>query len=538
MISCKKMTEKEQILLSFEQATLLILHADINQDTFRVIHNGKSDFFPNLKNGSFHWFIFDYMKTRISEEHYQKLKRLYHHFFRKLKESDHIFEMEVNPIGKEKDKWFRMQFILSEKHNRTADKIIIIVQDLDDIRFGTERNQEKTDRRHNQENQKKNSFLLNLSHDIRTSINAVLGLTQIALLHLDNQKKVKDCLEKINMSSGYLLRMINKVLDVSRIQSGKVELEKEKISIKELIQDMLDMTQDEVIKKKQTRTVDMEEVSEEWVYGDKSRIQQIFMNLMSNGIKYTDEGGNLYFKAATLPGKCGKYNTYQFIFKDDGIGMSQEFLDRIYEPFSREQNKNTQNIQGTGLGLNIVKSIVELMHGNIVIESEPGKGSCFQVFIRLKPLETQQKNKEEAKENIKEIIKKKHYPGVRVLLAEDNEINREIAAELISYIDIEVDEAENGVQAVKKFADKPEHYYQMILMDIQMPVMNGYEASDMIRKIELERKSHIPILALTSSVFDEDRKKVIQHGMDAHIGKPIALPKLIEILDDWLKLKK
>ncbi len=537
MISYKKIDEKEQILESLGEIALLIMLVDLSQDTFRVIHTGNDDYFHNLRSGSFQWFIQCYMKRHTSEDSYRKLDLLYHQFFKKRKESECRNELELKLVEKEKTHWIRMQFIRGKKDHGTSDKITIIVQNIDEIKYRNKRQQEEIRERHIKDNQARSTFLLNLSHDIRTPINAVLGLTQIALLHLDNQKKVKDCLEKINMSTGYLLKMINKVLDVSRIQSGKIELENEKISLKEIIQDMLDMTQDDVRKKQLTRTVDMEEFTEEWVYGDKARIQQIFLNLMTNGIKYTDVGGNLYFKAATLPKKYGKYNTYQFIFKDNGIGMSREFLNKVFEPFSREENKCTQNIQGTGLGLNIVKSIVELMQGNVIIESEPGKGSCFQIYIRLKPLEMQQKNKKEAKEDINEVIKQKRYPGVRILLAEDNEINREIAAELISYVDIEVDEAENGVQAVKKFADRPEQYYQMILMDIQMPEMNGYEATDLIRKIEQKRKSRIPILALTSSVFDEDRERVLQHGMDAHIGKPIALPKLIHILDEWLKIK-
>ncbi len=364
-------------------------------------------------------------------------------------------------------------------------------------------------------------------------MNAIIGMAQIASMHLEEPQKVDDCLKKIKAASSHLLELINQVLDMSRIESGKVELEEKPLNLSELIRDMMTMTQTEAQKKELLVETETDELKHVMVYGDASRIQQIFLNLMSNAIKYTPAGGRIYFTASTKPEKEGEFYVYRFTFRDTGIGMEPEFMKRIFEPFTREEKEQTAKIQGTGLGLSITKTLANLMQGDVMVESEPGKGSCFTVTLRLRELEGQEEYK--APETWEpEEIGEDTYEDTRILLVEDNELNREIMLELLDSTGLLIDEAENGKVAVNHVAAHPLDYYRLIFMDVQMPVMNGYEAAAAIRRLEKDTDSRIPIVALTANAFSEDIDKAMAAGMDGYLSKPVDVPKIMETLRRWL----
>ncbi len=347
---------------------------------------------------------------------------------------------------------------------------------------------------------------------------------------------MKDCITKIEQASKHLLQLINEVLDMSKIESGKMELEEKPVSLRKILQDMLMMTQAEVDKKNLSRTVDLERLPDDIVFGDAVRIQEVMLNLMSNAVKYTPEGRWISFMAEKLERKVGEYETYHFVVSDGGIGMSSEFLTKIFEPFEREQTESTGKLQGTGLGLSITKTFVEMMQGNIQVSSVPGEGSTFDVILRFRT--AKEGTGEENKEN--EITMEEcrgRFADGRILLVEDNALNREIFVDLIADTGVQIESAPDGAAAVELVKTHPQGYYGMVFMDVQMPVMNGYEATAAIRQLEKEeqRTRRLPVIALTANVFAEDVGRAINAGMDAHLAKPVGVSKILSAMVHWME---
>ena len=370
-----------------------------------------------------------------------------------------------------------------------------------------------------------------MSHDIRTPMNGIIGMTQIALQHLDDPDRVEDCLRKIDESSKHLLELINEVLDMSKIESGNTSLNNEPTYLYDMAKMSADLCVTQIEKKRHHFTLDLSGLTQDYVLADPVRLRQIFVNLLSNAIKYTPQGGNILFKAQTLPMGQQEEGCYRFIVKDNGIGMSESFLQQLYEPFAREDNSMTNVEQGTGLGLSITQSIIAMMGGTIEAKSRQGEGTCFTVtlrFTRLKEDKVQKQETAQSEDNIS-------FEGFRVLLTEDNELNREIASELLSDIGLEIETAKNGKEAVEKMMMKPDHYYDLIFMDIQMPIMNGYEATRAIRSLDSEYARNIPIIAMTANVFQDDIMKAIESGMNEHVTKPIDMKIVCHVLQKWLK---
>lgn len=514
-------------------------------------------------------------------------------------------------------------------------------------------------------NSAKSDFLSRMSHDIRTPMNAIIGMTAIAGTHIDDKEKVADCLNKITVSSGHLLSLINEVLDMSKIESGKIDLNEEDFNLSDLVDNLISMVRTQIKAKNQNLKVCINDVEHEKVIGDKLRIQQSFLNLMSNAIKYTPEGGNISLYINEKKRHSSKVGRYEFIFEDTGIGMTEEFMEHIFEPFSRAADSRVSKAQGTGLGLAITDNLVRMMNGNIKVESELGKGSKFTVTISLKLQSTEDlsydefidlsvlvaDDEESACENAcrmldelgmksewvtngreaidkvverhnnecdyfavildwkmpeidgiratKEIrrlvgpevpiiiisaydwsdielearaagadafiskplfksrlahlfhdmisgeehgdakaqtdeLKNEDFAGKRVLLVEDNELNSEIAQELLEMTGLEVECAENGQIAVDMFSNSPSGYYQMIFMDIKMPVMDGNEATRAIRALSRRDAKGIPIVAMTANAFAEDVQASLSAGMNEHIAKPLSLNQLVNSLRRWL----
>ena len=515
-----------------------------------------------------------------------------------------------------------------------------------------------------QANQAKSDFLARMSHDIRTPMNAIMGMATIAKAHVDERERILDCMEKINGASKLLLSLINEVLDMSKIESGRLILSEDEFNVGELLQDLVFMMQPEIKNKQQTLNIHVKNLRHENVKGDTQRIKQVLMNILSNAIKYTPENGRITIEIYEKDPHNGIGN-YQFVFEDNGRGMKPEFLDKIFEPFERASDDEIKRIQGTGLGMSISHKIIQMMGGDIKVESEYGKGSRFTIDMPLvcrdqKPddkieveglevlvvdddkiaclntssclreiginsecvysgseaiekvrqhhlaekeyfaviidlkmpqmngiettrqirrfvgadvpiiilsaydLEEYEAEAKEVKANgfiTKPLYKSKllqvlrsfldegdqpepirpfklsnvDYSGKRILLVEDNELNREIAVEIIGSTGITIDTAINGLDAVHKVAQSEEGFYQIILMDIQMPIMDGYEATRQIRSLQRRDIAHMPIIAMTANAFSEDVTNAIKAGMNYHLAKPIDIGALMGILSKYLQ---
>ena len=373
-------------------------------------------------------------------------------------------------------------------------------------------------------NRSKSSFLANMSHDIRTPMNAIIGITSLIRHDAGDKGKVIEYADKIDTSSQHLLGIINEVLDMSKIEAGKTVFKYSDFSISDFIQELDTIFRSQIYEKKQTLTITKENIRHEWVNGDQVHLMQIFSNLLSNAIKYTQEGGEIQLLAEECESNSSVYAKYRFLVCDNGMGMSADFKDRIFDAFTRAENSLTNKIQGTGLGMAITKNLVDLMGGTIDVESEPGQGSCFEVFMDLKIAEGRSASpasQAETEEQDGNILK-----GMRFLCAEDNELNAEILTELLKIEGAECTICENGKRVLETFEQSVPGDYDMILMDVQMPVMNGYEATKAIRRSSHELAKTIPIIAMTANAFSEDIQHSLAAGMNAHISKPVDMKTL------------
>ena len=373
-------------------------------------------------------------------------------------------------------------------------------------------------------NRSKSSFLANMSHDIRTPMNAIIGITSLIRHDAGDKGKVIEYADKIDTSSQHLLGIINEVLDMSKIEAGKTVFKYSDFSILDFIQELDMIFRSQISEKNQTLTITKENIRHQWVNGDQVHLMQIFSNLLSNAIKYTQEGGEIQLLAEECESNSSVYAKYRFLVCDNGMGMSADFKSRIFDAFTRAENSLTNKIQGTGLGMAITKNLVDLMGGTIDVESEPGQGSCFEVFMDLKIAEERSvspASQAETEEQDGNILK-----GMRFLCAEDNELNAEILMELLKIEGAECTICENGQRVLETFEQSVPGDYDMILMDVQMPVMNGYEATKAIRRSSHELAKTIPIIAMTANAFSEDIQHSLAAGMNAHISKPVDMKTL------------
>lgn len=378
-------------------------------------------------------------------------------------------------------------------------------------------------------NRSKSEFLFNMSHDIRTPMNAIMGFTAMAKKYADDSGRVKDYIDKIDISGRQLLDLINQVLEMSRIETGMVDINEEPTDIIERFQSMLTVLSAQARAKGLDFISSIHNIRHTKVLTDETKISQIALNVVSNAMKYTPEGGSIAFALDEIAPRKEGYATFVLSISDTGIGMSKEFIEKIYLPFSREKSSTVSRIQGTGLGMTIVKKMVDLLDGEIAIESEPGQGTTFDITLDFKIAELQDYETREAHDRE---LKTTSFEGKRVLIVEDNEMNREIAKDILEEYGFEVEEAEDGDDAVRMcyaIADRGDfRYYDFILMDIQMPRMNGYEATRAIRAIPKPDDVHTPIIAMTANAFEEDRRNAFKAGMDEHLAKPIDITKLLE----------
>ena len=373
-------------------------------------------------------------------------------------------------------------------------------------------------------NKAKTDFLSNMSHDIRTPMNAIIGMTSLIRHDAGHKAKVIEYADKIDISSQHLLGIINNVLDMSKIEAGKTVFKYTDFSILDFITELNTIFHSQIDEKNQTLIIIKENIRHEWVNGDQVHLMQIFSNLVSNAVKYTQEGGKIQFLVEECETKSSVYAKYRFLVSDNGMGMSADFKDTIFDAFTRAESSMTNKIQGTGLGMAITKNLVEAMGGTIDVESELSQGSCFEVLIDLRIAEdrfvssAERVEKDEPAGNV--------LKGMRFLCAEDNELNAEILMELLKIEGAECTICENGKRVLEAFEQSAPGDYDMILMDVQMPVMNGYEATKAIRRSSHELAKTIPIIAMTANAFSEDIQHSLAAGMNAHVSKPVEMKVL------------
>ena len=381
-------------------------------------------------------------------------------------------------------------------------------------------------------NRAKTAFLNNMSHDIRTPMNAVIGFTALATTHIDNKELVLDYLKKIHTSGEHLLSLINDVLDMSRIESGSVQIEYTTVHLPDILQDLRTIMQGSVYSKKQKLHIDIQNVCHEDIITDKLRLMQVLLNIIGNAVKFTPMGGMICVCVSEQPCKKDGYATVVFRVKDNGIGMSPEFQEHVFDSFAREHTVTENGIGGTGLGMAITKNIVDMMGGTIRVESEVGKGTEFTVMLACEISELNPEQKEAIKNEKQEnrMESRRSYEGKKILLVEDNELNREIATAIMQEIGLDVDIAEDGTDAVNIMSSAEGRSYDLIFMDIQMPKMDGYTATREIRTLKDPKCANIPIVAMTANAFEEDREKAIRAGMNGHIAKPISTEVILEKL--------
>lgn len=379
--------------------------------------------------------------------------------------------------------------------------------------------------------QAKTDFLNNMSHDIRTPMNAIIGFTNLALTHLDNRELLQDYLSKIATSSNHLLSLVNDVLNVGHIESGKVVIEETPCSLPQILLSLQNMIQADLEVKNLHFSLDDSALIHPYIVCDQLRLNQVLLNVLGNALKFTPDGGSISLTVTEQSGDAVNTAIYKFCIKDTGIGMSPEFLEHIFEPFERERTSTISGIDGVGLGMSITKDLTELMNGQITVESEKDYGSTFTLTFPF--YFTQVAEHQDAPE----ISTAWDLQGRHLLLVEDNELNQEIALSILEDEGCIVDVASNGAEAVEKVSNSADNPYDLVLMDIQMPVMDGIEATHTIRTLDDPLLSRLPIVAMTANALEEDRQRTLAAGMNAHLGKPIDVNKLFSTLQNILDNK-
>lgn len=660
-------TDMSYVIDGIIQIYKVFVLVDLNSNTYKYIAGTKPRYEHLAKSGCYDNFKDRIVESVIDKDEKASIEKLLgKEALQKNmnKDNPHLrYEFHTN---REKGKWDGINLICLKRQNGIPTEILFTYQDVTKMKEREQRGFDALKEAYQaveSANQAKSSFLSNMSHDIRTPMNAIMGMTAIASMNINDPDRVKDCLNKITVSSQHLLGLINEVLDMSKIESGKLVFSYEEFNLSDVVENMVTMFLPQTKAKNQHFNVNIAEIEHEEVIGDSMRLQQIIVNIIGNSVKFTQDGGNISFGISEKPSGMHGYGCYVFTFEDNGIGMEESFIDKIFEPFVRAKNSSENKIEGTGLGMPIVKNLVQMMNGNIKVESKLNEGTKFTVTVYLqlnhskhddlkglenltvlvadddkfacesacsalteigmisdwvlsgeeaieKILDAHSKSndysavildwkmpgmdgvetarairqkigsevpiiilsafdysvvEQEARaagvnafiskplfrsrlvyvmksltigseEEYTEIedLQSRNYSGKRVLLVEDNDINMEIAEELLSQTGVSVDKAANGRIAVDRINEMPEGYYDLVFMDIQMPQMNGYEAASAIRASARKDLKTLPIIAMSADVFMDDIKRTQDAGMNGHVSKPVEIKNLLKALDEWI----
>ena len=536
----EKDIENTRLIHSLTNVFLDVYELDLETELIHIIRTEQDDM-RLLKTEEIDFSTFKrFLLQNVPEEKKKKLEEEFEteRICARIQEVS-IVEREFQKWYEHSTSWFRIQFLLSMTREKKRPIVTVTVMNIDDLkRLQEEQNKALLSAYESarQASRAKSDFLANMSHDIRTPMNAIMGMSTIARRNIHDPEKLEDCPNKIDASSKHLLSLINSVLDMSKIESGKVVFVEEVFQLDQMIEDIKRIVQPQAEKKDIQFTGEYETLQGVMVKSDPLRIRQVLLNIVGNAIKFTPEKGKVHCSGFKVLSIYDGYSTFEFTSEDNGIGMDQEFVDKIFQSYERSKNVTSNEIEGSGLGMFISKNIVEMMNGEIYVESKKGEGTKFTVIFHLKEI-SEQPEKEKTEQNEETQIAFDAMKGKRILLVEDNDMNREIAQEFLTEEGILVENAVNGKEAVEKMEQSSLYYYDLILMDIQMPVMNGYEASAAIRRMDRE-DSGLPIIAMTANAFSDDIRQAKEAGMNEHIAKPIDVSVMFSVLSDWMNGKR
>ena len=513
----------------------------------RAEHYLTGDFYqtaPTEYEDAIHVYTDNYVHAEDREKYRTMCNRKY--MVKQLRPEKQFYSFDYRQIAGGEERWYRMHVIAASfLPTGEPSHVVMAVMDVDsqvklDI---SQKEAVKTALAQAQQaNQAKSQFLSNMSHDIRTPMNAIIGFTTLAQTHIEDKNLIEEYLDKIISASKHLLSLINDVLDMSRIESGKIQLQEDEVSLAEVIHDVENLIRPMAEEQKQNFEIHTD-IKNNFVYCDRLRLNQVLINLLGNAVKFTPKEGRITLDIHQEMVAPKGYGVYIFKVKDTGIGIGEEFLDRVFQAFERDKGMSVNAIQGTGLGLSITKSIVELMGGIITVDSELNKGTEFTVKVvymlqnvdeEQSALETIEEQKAQTLIN-ERVQQEKLFSGKKILLVEDNALNREIARMILKEAGFIVDEAVNGKEAVEIISKAYVGEYSMVLMDIQMPIMDGYEATKQIRNLSERALANIPIVAMTANAFAEEKKNALSCGMNAHVSKPIDVNILFKTIENIIR---
>lgn len=529
-----------QIIASLAEEYRCIYLADFVSNTVKTV---KQEDIMTIDEGMDCQGLLDLMTSKFNEtpEEWKPILRdiklLRTELFKDSDKREFVYKDE------EKERWIRVECQVIERSDNMVDRLLIMVSVVDDLRaqkMDAERliaaqKEELEDRQKmlleaveeaNRANKAKTDFFSNMTHDIRTPMNAIMGFSRLAMEEMDNKENLKDYLGKIDSAGDHLLKLINDILDISRIESGKMELVKAPVRLKELLSECAEMIRVKTDENGLAFAVDVDEMGDDPVMCDKLRFNQVILNLLSNAYKFTPKGGTVSLSGRLLKG--GDKLTYEVRVKDTGIGMSEEFRRHIWEAYTRENTEIVHETQGTGLGMVIVGNIINMMHGTIDVKSAPGKGSEFIIELSFDPAGAEDAAGE--KDRITQEAMNRDYSGLTVLVVDDTAMNRKLAQILLSKRGFSVITTDNGIDAVEQVKDKGAGGIDIILMDVKMPVMDGLEATRRIRALEDKDLSSIPVIAMTANAFESDIKEALDAGMNDHVPKPFTPEELITVV--------
>ena len=541
-----ELMEEQQKKLYFESQNIIkglsafyhsVFYVDLVEETFQtfVIREDVAD---RLNHSDEYGALFGiYYEHLIHEEDKERFKQemCLTAIKKRVQEGETIYDLEYRRDYSGYYGWMRIHIILAESRNGAPIKIILASHNVEKEKEQEAQSQQALFAAYEaarNANEAKSHFMAQMSHDIRTPMNAIIGMTAIAMGQADNEERVKDCLQKISLSSSHLLHLINEVLDMSKIERGQITLTEAPFSLKGMFHEIGSIVYNESMEKGQALRFLTDDIIHDNLLGDAGKIRQVLINLINNAIKYTPCGGTITVTSKEMTSGIPGVGCFVFTVEDNGIGISEEFLDHIFVPFAREENCHVRKVQGTGLGMSISHGIVTAMQGSIRVESKQGAGSRFIVTLTIRTLEEEGGEAAVLRALSGNTGRKLEMclQGLRLLLVEDNELNMEIAETLLRDAGFIVDRAENGYEALKLFNDSEPGTYDAILMDLQMPVMDGYTAASEIRSSSHPEAKSVPIIALTANAFAEDISKVMAAGMNDHVTKPIDFDRLLAAL--------
>ena len=510
---------------------------DLNQNQYFML-KGSDYVRERLPQKGSYDALLDILKEIVEDDTYQQFREAFarDNMFELTRQRVRDFGGDFKRMFNQEYRWVHVQMLYDESLQQ--DSVVLCFKDIDNTKKQELSRMEFMQESLNSVDQmakSKNIFFSNMSHDMRTPLNGIIGLTNLAMENLEDPKRIKDAFRKIQSLSNQLLTLINDILELSKMEQGKLEIRNQNFNIRENMEELVFVYQTQIADKQKQFDV-LIDVDDEWVNSDWSRIQQILDNLLSNAFKFTEKDGKIRLQVTEQKDYNSKFGKYQIIVEDNGAGMSQDFLKKIFIPFERETKFGAAKVAGTGLGMPIVHDLVIKMQGTIEVTSSLGNGTTFTVMLPLEICNTDVSgNTEQSGEDTPDSVEELDGNGRKVLIAEDNEINMEIGVEILRMFGFEVEQAWNGKEALDLFRESEENEYALIVMDMKMPVMDGCEAARQIRRLNRPDAKTIPIIAATANAFTEDIALTQKAGMNAHISKPIDFDVLKKTIAKLLK---